>query len=75
MVKIEFYGWEVGARKIPFTTLLTDKGGLSLSEAKSIKDAIIDRDEIKVISVASKEKAARIVDEAVKIGIKCRVLE
>lgn len=73
MTKIVFFGWKVGARKIPFTKLLNNKAGLSLTEAKRIKDLIIDEDEVVEVEVTSVDVAKEIIRESEKLGIKAKL--
>lgn len=54
MKKVILCGWDVGFRKIGLTKLLRQSTGLSLSEAKSITDAVL-RDQSVTISVPAEE--------------------
>lgn len=71
MGKIEFFGWNVGTKKISFTELLRDKGNLSLSEAKNITDKVIVGTESIVLEF-DEDSAKIILEESIKLGIKCR---
>jgi len=73
MTKIIFDGWEVGMRKIPFTRLLNERAGLSLSEAKKLKDKLVDNGEIIEIEIDSEALAREILEEAQKLKVKGRV--
>lgn len=74
MVKIIFNGWEVGMRKIPFIKLLNEKAGLSLSEAKKIKDRLIDNNEIVVIEIFDEKLANEILVEAKKLKVNGNII-
>ncbi len=73
MAKIIFDGWEVGMRKIPFTRLLNERAGLSLSEAKKLKDKLVDNDEVIEIEIDDENLAKEILEEAQKLKVKGRV--
>ncbi len=73
MTKIIFEGWEVGMRKIPFTKLLNQKAGLSLLEAKKIKDRLVDNNEIIEIEIKEELLAKEILEEALKLKVKGRL--
>ena len=73
MIKIIFEGWEVGMRKIPFTKLLNEKAGLSLSEAKKIKDRLVDNNEIIELELDDESLANEILAEAHKLKVKGRI--
>lgn len=73
MVKIIFEGWDVGMRKIPFTKLLNEKAGLTLQEAKNLKDRLVDNNEIVVVEVDDKNLAKEILEDAQKLKVKGRI--
>jgi hypothetical protein len=73
MARVIFEGWEVGMRKIPFTKLLNEKAGLSLTDAKSIKDRLVDNNEIVEIEIADENLAKEILEEAKKLKVKGRI--
>ncbi|MEJ5996015.1 hypothetical protein WG904_16425 [Pedobacter sp. Du54] len=73
MAKIIFYGWEVGMRKIPFIHLLQDKAGLSLGEAKKMKDRLVDNDETVELFVEDDLLAKEILEEALKLKVKGKI--
>ncbi|NVN94200.1 MAG: hypothetical protein HXX18_02830 [Bacteroidetes bacterium] len=73
MTKIIFEGWEVGMRKIPFIKLLNEKAGLNLSEAKKIKDRLVDNNEIVEIEIDDENLAKKILEEAKKLKVKGRI--
>ena len=66
MRKITFKGWEVGMRKIPFTKLLNEKGQLSLKEAKSIKDRLVNNNEVITVEFENENVARLIYEESQK---------
>jgi len=73
MVKVVFYSWNIGARKIPFIKLLHENTKLSLAQAKEVKDSVIDRNEIVEIELESEEVAIKIVEESKKLGLNCKI--
>lgn len=73
MAKIIFDGWEVGMRKIPFIHLLKDKAGLSLGNAKKIKDRLINNDEIIELFIEDELLAKEILEDAIKLKVKGRI--
>lgn len=73
MAKIIFEGWEIGMRKIPFTKLLHEKAGLSLSEAKKMKDRLVDNNEIVEINVENETLAEEILEDARKLKVRGRI--
>ncbi len=75
MTKIIFEGWEVGMRKIPFTMLLKEKAGISLKDAKKFKDKLVDENEIFEIEIEDENLAKEILQEARRLGVKCRAFQ
>jgi hypothetical protein len=75
MAKIVFEGWEHGMRKIPFTKLLNEKAGLSLIEAKKIKDRLVDENQVIEIEVDNINIAKIIVEEAQNLKVRSRLKE
>lgn len=73
MVKIIFEGWNVGMRKIPFIHLLQDKAGLSLGEAKRLKDRLVNDNEIIELEIESDELAQEILEAALKLNVRARL--
>jgi hypothetical protein len=73
MAKIIFDGWDVGMRKIPFTKLLNEKAGLTLAEAKNLKDRLINDNEIIGVEIADENLANEILEEAQKLKVKGRI--
>lgn len=74
MTRIIFTGWEVGMRKIPFIKLLNEKGGLSLNQAKVLKDKLVDDNEAIEIRVENEALANEILDEARKLKVKGEIV-
>ncbi|WP_343555631.1 hypothetical protein [Sphingobacterium sp.] len=73
MVKIIFESWDVGMRKIPFTKLLNEKAGLSLQEAKNLKDRLVDNNEIIEVEIDDEILAKEILEEAQKLKVNGRL--
>jgi ribosomal protein L7/L12 len=69
MTKIIFEGWDVGMRKIPFIKLLNEKAGLTLQEAKNLKDRLIDNNEIVVVEIEDENLAEEILKDAQKLKV------
>lgn len=74
-MKVIFEGWEPGMRKIPFIELLKEKAGLSLSEAKNIKDRLVDNGEVITLNLEDKIVAKDIVERAKDLKVKARIEE
>lgn len=60
-------------RKIPFIGLLKEKAGLSLSEAKDIKDRLVDNGEVITLDLEDKIVAKEIVERAKDLKVKARI--
>jgi hypothetical protein len=60
-------------RKIHFTKLLNEKAGLTLQEAKNLKDKFVDNNEIVEIEIADENLAEEILEEAKKLKVKGRI--
>ncbi len=73
MAKIIFEGWDVGMRKIPFTKLLNKKAGLTLQEAKILKDRLVDNNEVVEIEIADENLAKEVLGDAQKLKVKGRI--
>jgi ribosomal protein L7/L12 len=73
MVKLIFEGWDVGMRKIPFIKLLHEKAGLSLTEAKKMKDGLVDNQENIEIFIDNIDNAKEILGAAQKLKVKGRI--
>ncbi|HEY9008472.1 MAG TPA: hypothetical protein VIM75_20170 [Ohtaekwangia sp.] len=73
MARIIFEGWEVGMRKIPFTKLLNEKAGIPLTEAKKLKDRLVNDDEIIEIEIEDEDLAREILEQAQKLNVKGRL--
>ncbi len=69
MIKVIFEGWEVGMRKIPFIKLLNEKAGFSLSEAKKMKDDLVDNNKVIVIETDNIDLAKEIFNKAKKLKV------
>ncbi len=74
MAKIIFEGWDVGMRKIPFTKLLNEKVGMSLSEAKRLKDRLVDNNETIEIEIEDESLAREVWEDAKKLKVKGRLV-
>lgn len=73
MVKIIFESWNVGMRKISFTKLLNKKAGLTLQEAKNIKDRLVDNNEIIEVEIDDEILANEVLKEAEKLNVNGRI--
>jgi purine-nucleoside phosphorylase len=60
-------------RKIPFTKLLNEKVGLTLQEAKNLKDRLVDNNEIVVVEIADENLAKEVLEDARKLKVKGRI--
>ncbi len=70
---IKFTGWKPGVRKIRFTMLLHEKGGLTLREAKGIKDKVVGGGEIIEIKFKDYKTAKFIYEQASTMGVLCEL--
>ncbi len=68
-----FESWDVGMRKIPFTKLLNEKAGLTLQEAKNLKDRLVDNNEIIEVEIDDEILAKEILEEAQKLKVNGRL--
>ncbi|WP_313266395.1 hypothetical protein [Sphingobacterium sp.] len=68
-----FESWDVGMRKIPFTKLLNEKAGLTLQEAKKLKDRLVDNNEIIEVEIDDEILAKAILEEAQKLKVNGRL--
>ena len=66
MVQVEFTGWRDGFRKVSFTQLLVGYTDLSLKDAKSITDNVLDNRVVKVL--IKEDLVIDFVREAEEIG-------
>ncbi|KLT65386.1 hypothetical protein [Pedobacter sp. BMA] len=73
MSKIIFEGWDVGMCKIPFIHLLQNKAGLSLGEAKKLKDRLVNDNEIIELGIESNELAQDIFEAALTLNVRARL--
>ena len=71
-VKVVYDGWSAGMKKVALTKLLREKGGLPLSEAKTVTDRVLDGERV-VLDGFSDKKAAKIVRKSSELGAKCHV--
>jgi siroheme synthase (precorrin-2 oxidase/ferrochelatase) len=69
MAKITFTGWEPGMKKIPFIKLLHEKAGLSLVDAKTLKDDLVDKRKIIVVEINDRNLADLILKEARELKV------
>ena len=72
MRKIIFEGCNVGMKKISFTKMLKANSHLSLKEAKSVNDRLLNN---KVVGVEfeNEDIATLLLQESLKLGVKCRL--
>ena len=68
MNTIKFTGWKKGARKISFIELLKEKGDMQLTEAKLVKDRIVNNDEVVEIVINDEQNAKIIIKQANALG-------
>lgn len=73
-MKVKLKGWEEGMQKISLTKLQTEYFGMSLKEAKTNVDGLLDDEEIE-IDVKSIEEALKFIQEARQIGVLCDIEE
>ncbi len=73
MKKIRFYGWDIGVKTISFIELLHNTGGISLIEAKLIKEKIIDGLIVEI--EFDEDKANIILNDSNQLGIHASVIE
>ncbi len=71
---MKFTGWKRGARKIKFTMLLHEQGGLSLKDAKCIKDSVMGGGQTVEIDFKDHRTAQRICQEATLLGVACELV-
>ncbi|NQX97866.1 MAG: hypothetical protein HRT73_08310 [Flavobacteriales bacterium] len=74
MRKIKFIGWKEGMRKIPFTKLLHNEGGLTLRDAKDICDGILDGKEY-IIDFEDEQTAQNIFKKSVEYQVECELID
>lgn len=73
MKKVIFEGWEVGMKKISFYKMLKNNSHLSLKEAKSVSDRLLNNEVIE-IEFENEVIANFICNESLKLGVKCKVV-
>ena len=70
--KITFKGWEPGMRKVSFTKLLHEKGELTLKDAKSITDRLLDNDDETITLEFKDENTTKaIYEQSRELGVIC----
>ena len=74
MPKVLFTGWRYGLEKISLTKLFQNRANLSLKEAKSRTDALLDGKTF-VIEIESIEQAEELIKEATAIGAVCEIIK
>ena len=67
-------GWEKGMEKVSLTKLQTQQLGLSLKDAKTNVDSLLDGKTV-TIEVADNFVAKEFINAAQRIGVKCRQKE
>jgi len=72
MNTVIFTGWNDGLKKISLTSLLRDKAGLSLTQAKLNVDAIVNGVIVEV-NCTTITKMESLVKEATKLGAICKI--
>lgn len=71
-MKVKLMGWKEGMQKISLTKLQTKYFNISLKQAKSNVDGLLDGKNIE-IDVESIEDARIFIKEARKIGVICHI--
>ncbi|MEO8074554.1 MAG: hypothetical protein ABI686_15060 [Acidobacteriota bacterium] len=74
MAKVLFKGWNNGLKKISLTKLLQEKANLSLKEAKSKTDFLLDGETF-FIETESIEEAVETAKQATAIGAVCKIIK
>ncbi len=74
MVKVLITGWQVGLQKISMTKLIQEHTLLSLSQAKSVTDRVLN-DEAVILSIDGYEEAENLVDHLKKIRANAQVVQ
>ena len=69
MTKVKFSGWNEGVRKIRFIALLNEEGGLSLKEAKNIKDQVIGGGETVIVDFKNDTLAEAVCSKSIDLGV------
>lgn len=73
MIKIVFDGWDIGMSKISFIFLLKEKAGLTLSEAKKIKEKLFIYPNTAEVFVENEDIAKDILKDSLMLGVKGRI--
>ncbi len=71
-MKVKLIGWKEGMQKISLTKLQTEYFKMSLKEAKTNVDNLLDGEEIE-IDVKQKEIAQEFIQKARDIGVLCNI--
>lgn len=74
MAKVILESWREGLEKISLTRLQMDKLGISLKEAKSNVDSLLDGEKI-ILEIDNEILAKEFLNEAEKIGANCEFLD
>ena len=74
MKKVKFTGWEEGMKKIPFTKLLHEEGGMTLKDAKEVCDGILNEVNF-TIEFKDEKTARRIFNKAIEYKVICELTE
>ena len=61
-------GWEIGFRKVEFTSLLRNDFGYSLSEAKAVTDALLDAQRLEL--EVPDEEADYVLSKCLELGVR-----
>lgn len=73
MVKVILESWNEGLEKVSLTKLQIEKLGISLKEAKSNVDSLLD-DKTIILEVYDENLAKEFLYEAGNIGVNCKLL-
>jgi hypothetical protein len=73
MTKIKLTGWQTGFEKVKFNTMLRERLGMSLAEAKKVVDAILDDESVEV-SIPGSEDAIVMLMQAKALGVVCHIV-
>lgn len=72
MIKIIFFGWNIGMKRVTFSKLLHDKTNLSLQKTWEIGLKILDGEVIE-INVEEIGMAEEIISKSLELGVKARI--
>ncbi|WP_166923475.1 hypothetical protein [Flavobacterium poyangense] len=73
MAKVILESWKEGLKKISLTKLQVEKLGLSLREAKSNVDSLLEDEKI-ILEIDDENLANEFLREAQKIGVDCKLM-